>query len=231
MFEVIYSGKKVDVYQTLKDAIQYLNLIPGSTIQEPAVAAELGVSRTPVREALIRLSRESLIDIFPQRGTYVSHIDFAFAKEVAYMRHILETEIFLKLCEEKTDLYSETEEVLYFMQQAIKRNNPVEYLKKDNQFHKTIFAHNHHELIWDIISISRAHYNRVVIMDLQLEGHIEQSYQHHCDIVKCIAEGDQTKLTAILDKHHDHEGMDYDLIENTFPEYFQNGYVRKSPPK
>lgn len=68
--EKIYTGNKVDVYQTLKNAIQYLALMPGSTINEQELASELGVSRTPIREALIRLSSETLIDIYPQKGTY-----------------------------------------------------------------------------------------------------------------------------------------------------------------
>jgi len=220
--EKIYIGNKIDVYQTLKDAIQYLTLMPGSTINEQALAAELGVSRTPVREALIRLSAETLVDIYPQKGTYVSKIDFDFAREVAYMRHILDTEICVKLCEEKANLYEETEEILYFMQVAIKKNNPIEYLKKDKEFHKAMFAYNHHELIWDVISSSRAHYNRVVVLDLQLEGRLEFSYRQHCDILKYIAEGDKPNLLAILDAHHDHNGMDYDLIERTFPDYFEN---------
>lgn len=219
--EKIYTGNKIDVYQTLKDAIQYLTLMPGATINEQELALELGVSRTPIREALIRLSSETLINIYPQKGTYVSRIDFEFAKEVAYMRHILDTEICLNLCRERVDLRDAVDEILYFMRAAIKKNNAMDYLKKDKEFHKALFAHGHHELIWDIISTSRAHYNRFVILDLQLEGNLEKSYQQHCDILDSIASGNETKLLEILEVHHDHTGVDYELIQKTFPAYFE----------
>lgn len=220
--EKIYIGNKVDVYQTLKDAIQYLTLMPGATINEQELAVELGVSRTPIREALIRLSSEKLIDIYPQKGTYVSRIDFEFANEVAYMRHILDTEICLNLCRERVDLHDEVDEILYFMRAAIKKNNAIEYLKRDKEFHRALFAYGKHELIWNIISTSRAHYNRFVILDLQLEGKLEKSYQEHCDILDAIAAGNEEKLLKILEVHHDHTGVDYELIQKTFPEYFED---------
>ena len=219
--EKIYTGNKVDVYQTLKNAIQYLALMPGSTINEQELASELGVSRTPIREALIRLSSETLIAIYPQKGTYVSRIDFEFANEVAYMRHILDTEICLTLCRERVDLHDAVDEILYFMRAAVKKKNVIEYLKKDQEFHKALFAYGKHELIWDIISTSRAHYNRFVILDLQLDGKLENSYQQHCDILDSIASGDEKKLLEILDVHHDHTGVDYEMIQKNFPEYFE----------
>ena len=73
--------KKINVYATLKNAIQFLDLKPGSVISESQLIEELGVSRTPIREALIRLSDELLIHTYPQRGTYVSKIDLSLAKE------------------------------------------------------------------------------------------------------------------------------------------------------
>ena len=68
-----------EIYHILKDDIQYLRLMPGSIIRENELAEQLGCSRTPIREALIRLSSEYLVDIYPQRGTYVSNIDFPLA--------------------------------------------------------------------------------------------------------------------------------------------------------
>lgn len=76
----------------------------------------------------------------------------------------------MNLCRERVDLHDAVDEFLYFMRAAVKKKNAMEYLKTDREFHKALFAYGHHELIWDIIATSRAHYNRFVILDLQLEG-------------------------------------------------------------
>ena len=88
------SRVKADIYGVLKEKIQFLEMKPGERIVEADLSAEYGVSRTPVREALKRLEEEGFVSIYPQRGTYVSLIDMKLVKEMAYMRHILENEIF-----------------------------------------------------------------------------------------------------------------------------------------
>ena len=215
---------RVEVYQTLKDAIQYLDLMPGSIIHENELIEKIGVSRTPIREALIRLANEYLVEIYPQRGTYVSTIDFHLAHEVAYMRHILDLEVCLKLCQERVSLQDAVEEKLYFMSQAVKKNDVVGYIKNDNAFHNAIFAVAGHEMIWEIISNSRAHYNRMLVLDLQRPGVLEKSYQEHQNIVKMIEEGNEEELVKILDRHHDHVDMPERerMIREMFPEYFVN---------
>ncbi len=215
---------RIDVYDSLKDAIQYLELMPGSIIHENELVEKLGVSRTPIREALIRLSSEYLVNIYPQRGTYVSTIDFHLAHEIAYMRHLLDTEVCLDLCRQHTRLQDAVEERMFFMQQAVKRCDVVGYIKNDNAFHNAIFAVAGHEMIWEIISNSRAHYNRMLTLDLQRPGVMEKSYQEHLDIVSAIESGDEKALTAILDRHHDHQDMQTreKEIRAMFPAYFEN---------
>lgn len=215
---------RVEVYDSLKDAIQYLELMPGSIIHENELVEKLGVSRTPIREALIRLAGEYLVDIYPQRGTYVSTIDFHLAHEIAYMRHVLDTEVCLGLCRQRAPLHDAVEERLYFMSQAVKRADVVGYIKNDNAFHNAIFAVAGHEMIWEIISNSRAHYNRMLTLDLQRPGVLEKSYQEHQDIVAAIEAGDEAGLAAILDRHHDHKDMQTreKEIRALFPAYFEN---------
>ena len=71
-----------NIYSELKDMIQFLDLKPGQAISESQLCASLGVSRTPVREALIRLADEKLVCFFPQSGTYVTRIDLDYIKEL-----------------------------------------------------------------------------------------------------------------------------------------------------
>ena len=78
------------VLRVLKDNIVRLELEPGSRISENELAAEIGVSRTPVREALIELSKSKIVEIYPQKGSYVSLIDWDLVEEAQFMRLTLE---------------------------------------------------------------------------------------------------------------------------------------------
>ena len=213
---------KVQIYKLIKDSIQYLELMPGSIIHEQKLAAQLGVSRTPIREALIRLSDDFLVDIYPQRGTYVSHIDFNLAQEVAYMRHVLDTDVCLKLCCGKIKIREALSDNLYFMSNAVAKGNVQEYIINDNAFHQSIFSYAGHKMIWGIISDSRAHYNRVLMLDLQRPGMLEASFQQHNEMIDSIESGNEKRLMDILEQHHDHDNK-IELshkLKALFPAYF-----------
>ena len=76
--------------RTLKDNIVRLALKPGSLVSENELAAEMGLSRTPVREALIELSKVKIVEIYPQRGSAIALIDCHMVEEARFMRRVLE---------------------------------------------------------------------------------------------------------------------------------------------
>ncbi|MFE4722608.1 GntR family transcriptional regulator [Streptomyces sp. NPDC056728] len=78
------------VHALLRARITSLELLPGAPLSENELAAELDVSRTPVREALILLGEESLVDVFPKLGTFVSRISVDAVLEAQFMREALE---------------------------------------------------------------------------------------------------------------------------------------------
>ena len=222
VIEIEKDGNKVNVYRSLKNAIQFLNLKPGIAVTEAALKDVLGVGRTPIREALIRLGDEQLVDIFPQRGTYISKINLKIAREMAYMRHIIETEIFLDLCAAKIDLNEIVQEALFFMKQALGKNDTVNYIKADAMFHKAIFRNTGHDSIWNVIENTRSHYVRFLMLDMNFPDTLASSYQQHLDIVSQIASGEAGKLRKTLEIHHDHKYLEKseDIISK-FPEYIQ----------
>jgi DNA-binding GntR family transcriptional regulator len=219
--EVKGIAKKINVYMTLKNAIQFLELIPGSAINEANLVEELGVSRTPIREALIRLADEMLVEIYPQKGTYVAKINLSLAKEMAYMRHIIETEVFNALCRNKADLSDITAESMFFMQQAIKKQDIVAYVRNDDEFHRSIFKYAKHEPIWNIISNTRTHYLRFLMLDMAFPNSLDESYQDHEKIVECIHNGNIEELDTVLNTHHDHDNMKREeQLRKKYSEYF-----------
>src|ERR1044072_2785086 len=80
----------VQAYQTLRDAIVRVDIVPGQQLSENELAAQLGVSRTPVREALARLRDEQLVHVVPQLGTFVSRISPAAVGDAQFVREALE---------------------------------------------------------------------------------------------------------------------------------------------
>ncbi len=212
---------KINVYDLIKQEIQFMELKPGTKIIEAELCEKFNVSRTPIREALKRLEEEKFIDIYPQRGTYVSKIDFKLVKEITYMRHILETDIFMRLCEEKTKVKELVEDKLLMMEFSLKKRDYKAYIQHDNKFHRALFECGGHEIIWDTISGFMAHYIRVLVLDMMMADNLEKSYESHLKIVECIENGYEDDLRKIMDVHHDHYKTEADdeLIKQ-YPEYF-----------
>lgn len=212
---------KVNVYGLLKEKIQFMEMKPGSRIVEAELSEEFGVSRTPVREALKRLEEEGFIDIYPQRGTYVSLIDMAKVKEMAYMRHILEEHIFTELCQKKVSVRRQVEDKLLLMELALKNQDYKSYIKQDGNFHRALFECGGHEQIWDAISGLLAHYTRVLVLDMMMPDSLEASYQSHLKIADCIENGKKKELREVMATHHDHYVTETDeKIMEQYPDYF-----------
>ncbi|MGI6005958.1 MAG: GntR family transcriptional regulator [Ruminococcus sp.] len=213
----------IEVYRILKDEIQYLKLEPGYHIHEPELIEKFGVSRTPIREALLRLETDGLVTIYPQNGTYVAKINFKLATEVAYMRHLLDTDICLQLCREKTPVRDAVDEAVYFMSSAVRKNDIVEFVRQDDHFHESLFQVAGHEQIWKIIENSHAHNNRVRMLDMQRPGTMEPSLEEHRKIVECIEQGKEEELQVIMDRHHDHKetAERETLFRQLYPDFFE----------
>src|SRR6478609_11274401 len=91
------------VFDRLREMIIALELAPGAVLARADLAAMFGVSQTPVRDALIKLSEEGLVDIFPQHATVVSRIDIASAMQAHFLRRALEVDIAGTLADSRTD--------------------------------------------------------------------------------------------------------------------------------
>lgn len=83
--------------------IIHLELQPGAAVSENELSATLSLSRTPVREALIELNRIGLVEILPQRGSYISKIDYNIVEESRFLRLVTENAILKLLCDKIAD--------------------------------------------------------------------------------------------------------------------------------
>lgn len=176
------------VYRVLKDNIMSLELKPGELLSESELAKKLNVSRTPIREVLIKLKSEKLIEVKPQAGTYVSLIDWNLIEEAIFIRYNLEREALKEACQNfSEDILMEMEKCLFAQKLvAQKGDNLLEFHNLDKEFHKLLFVGINKSNVWESICNISTHYNR---MRLLAEKKLNKEFlvdQHitYLDIIK-----------------------------------------------
>lgn len=176
------------VYRVLKDNIMCLELKPGELLSESDLAKKLNVSRTPIREVLIKLKAEKLIEVKPQAGTYVSLIDWNLIEEAIFIRYNLEKEALKEACENfSDDILMEMEKCL-FAQKLIaqKGDNLLEFHNLDKEYHRLLFVGINKSNVWESICNISTHYNRMRLlaeMKLNKEFLVDQHIMY-LDIIK-----------------------------------------------
>lgn len=181
------TGKEY-VYRVLKDNIMCLELKPEELISESDLAKKLNVSRTPIREVLIKLKGEKLIEVKPQAGTYVSLIDWKIIEEAVFMRYNLEKEVLMEACDNfSEDVLIELEKCLFA--QKITKNradNLLEFHNLDNEFHRLLFKGVSKNNIWESISNISTHYNRMrLLAEMKVDkGFLIDQHMMYLDIIK-----------------------------------------------
>ncbi|WP_196000901.1 GntR family transcriptional regulator [Clostridium sp. 1001271B_151109_B4] len=176
------------VYRVLKDNIMCLELKPGELLSESDLAKKLNVSRTPIREVLIKLKAEKLIEVKPQAGTYVSLIDWNLIEEAIFIRYNLEKEALREACENfSEDTLMEMEKCL-FAQKLIaqKGDNLLEFHNLDKEFHKLLFVGINKTNVWESICNISTHYNRMrLLAEMKLnKAFLVDQHITYLDIIK-----------------------------------------------
>ncbi|MFY9282664.1 MAG: GntR family transcriptional regulator [Miniphocaeibacter sp.] len=203
MGEKITMSEKV--YLTLHSKIMNLSIKPGKNISIKEISESMNVSRSPARDAIIRLEEEGLAESIPQVGTRITKIDLKRMEDERYLRHCIEYKMFIDFLEKdysKLDL-KKYEEVIDLQMKAIKENDYVSFLKYDDKFHEVLFDITDRNFIWDVISENQAHYGRMRLLSLTSMGveHLEELVEEHKKIVECMEKGDRDSLIEILNKH------------------------------
>ncbi len=208
------------IYMEVKNKILNLEYKPGQMISETEISEMLKVSRTPVREVFIRLSYEKLLNIYPQKGTFVSLIDLPFVGESVYMRNLLESQIVREVIEAGGHLPPEIKKNLRQQQELVEESGAVEdFLELDNEYHRLIFKVAGHETIWDIISTTRIHYNRYRVLTMYEPEMLRKVCNEHIQIVELI-ESCKTDCFPTLKRHH-YSGLDHSkVLKEKYPDYF-----------
>ena len=150
--------------RVLKDNIVEMELEPGAMVSENELAAQMGVSRTPVREALMDLAKCRVVDVLPQRGSRIALIDYALVEEARFARLVLETAILDQVCERATpaDLAQMRQNVrLQMMTQEPDMGGSFSLMELDNAFHEMLFRIAQKENTYAMLGSMTIHFDRV----------------------------------------------------------------------
>ena len=127
------------VFDRLRGMIISLALPPGSALSRAALAGQFGVSSTPIRDALMRLDEEGLVEVFPQYATVVSRVDVRRAQQAHFLRQALELEIVRALAiKHEEALIAELNATIARQQQFAKAGDFEKFMAADNEFHTAL---------------------------------------------------------------------------------------------
>jgi len=185
--------------QEIRKAILNGELKPEERIQQHALAAELGVSHVPLREAIQKLEMEGFLELHPRRGAFVMPLNEDDVTDIFYLRKLLESDAL------ETSIHHIDSERLKVIsaicESADEVKDIIHYGELNTQFHRAIYSSagrprqlNIIEGLWK----NAARYSSL----LRLNGqHFEQSQSEHWALVKAISRGDVEEACSILDNH------------------------------
>ncbi|WP_317855840.1 GntR family transcriptional regulator [Chakrabartyella piscis] len=210
------------VYSVIRKAILDMSLEPGETLSEKEIAAQFAVSKTPVRESFIRLAREGLLDIYPQRGTYVSKISISRCKEERFLREALEKATFEGYMEHPSEeSLQKLQDCIRIQKEVFPRGDAQLNMKYDDEFHDIFFDATGNGLSKTIIRSYAVNYQRTRLLSIKMQGNIgELNTSQHEELYQAIVEKNIDVAHDVLTTHVQKLFTELDEIVNAFPDYF-----------
>ena len=209
------------VFDALRQAIVQLQLRPGNLLSEAEVARQLGVSRQPVREAFIKLAEVGLVEVRPQRGTFVMLISIREVQNARFVREAIEVAVARKAAlEASSSKVAELKRILDEQRAASAAGDHVQFLKLDEAFHQTLAATADCEYAWRVLENLKAQMDRVRYLSMPNETPIETLIGQHAAIVDAVARHSPEDAEAAMRAHLGEIMMSLPRIAQAHPDLF-----------
>ncbi len=208
-------------YRKLKKEIMTFVLVPGEAISAAKIAERYGVSRTPAREAIVKLQKEGLVDIYPQSKTLVSWIDMERIRQEWYVRYTLEICMAERFIDRSTqDTVRAMERNLRQMEQTCDPAGDGLYLELDHAFHDLIYDTAGEFLAKEIIHTQVTHYNRIRYLTDKTLSVREKTISEHGELIRAARKRDAGLFEECLRVHIGRITMDLQMLKDQYPAYF-----------
>src|SRR5689334_6215487 len=190
------------VYARLRGLITALTLPPGAPLSRTALASEFGLSSTPIRDGLMRLAEEGLVEVFPQHATLVSRIDVRQAELAHFLRQALELEIVRMLARHADAALPGDLDELIARQRRFAREGDLEsFIAADDNFHARLYAAADKQDLWALVRSRSGHIDRLRRLHLPSPGRAQNIIRHHRLIAQAIGAGKPDEAQAHLRAH------------------------------
>ena len=212
----------MQVYDALRDAIVRAELPPGARLSENDLAAQLGVSRTPVREALARLRDDRLVDVVPQLGTFVSPISEGRVGDAQFIREALECAAVRRAAELATEADVRMLEGLLAEQERARDDRDFEaFYVLDDALHRALCDLSRHPVVWSVSQRAKGHLNRVRRLSLPIPDYLAEMIDEHRRVVAAVASHEPDEAEVALRYHLRMVLSELPRIRADHPEYFE----------
>ena len=211
-------------YHTVRSRIITMELKPGDPLNDRELAEELGISRTPMREALILLNNAHLVAIKPQSGTHVAPIDLHLMELEQFSRYTLEKEILTRMCgrltPEQEAGYRQLIEAYRVLEASPEEpDREMRLLELDNAFHRRAFELCGMEHHFDHMLASLQHVERIRKFSLQTEEN-KSVCATHTAILEALLHGSPDDVSEALESHLSRYKQSVAQARSIHPEYF-----------
>jgi len=216
------TSARVQAYAALRAAIVSAELAPGRQLSENELAARLGVSRTPIREALVRLREERLVEIVPQLGTFVTRISTHAVADAQFIREALECACVRRAAELATeDDVAALEDTLRAQEHARDTDDFDAFYLLDDAFHQALCDLSEHRAVWPVSQRARGHLNRVRRLSMPVPSYLAEMIEQHRRVVSAVADHDADGAEALLRDHLRNVLQEVPRIRVQHPGFFE----------
>ena len=191
-------------YFAIRDLIVSLELAPGDPIREPNLTAQLGIGRTPIREALRRLALERLVEVYPRRGLFVTTVDVRDLARLCEVRAVLEPEAARLAAERATRL--DLEEINALLEELLdpRRRDDRALIDLDERIHRAIYRTSHNQLLEETLEWYYTHALRIWMLALDRTRTLQSAVLEHHELLDAIARGKGERAAELMRAHVEH---------------------------
>lgn len=190
------------VYDYLRGEIVRGRMLPGASVSEKDLAESMGVSRTPIREALLKLADDGLVEVYPQIGTFIAPIRTSEVIDSQFVRESLETAAVAKAVDRITDQDIERLKENLAQQRALHRAGQLDrFIVVDEAFHALIFGIAGHVAVWALVSDAKHQMDRVRHLTIKQPQKPGAVIAEHAEVAAGLERRDAEAAVAAMRTH------------------------------
>ena len=214
----------VQVYEYLRDEIVNMTLKPGTILPRNELSAHFDLSVTPIRDALMRLEEEGLVDIFPQHATRVRGINIDSARQAHFLRLAIELEVVRTLAAQHDDALVTTLKSLVNQQRAALEASDLEgFSRADQAFHRKLYEAANADELWRLMRGRSGNMDRLRRLHLPLNGKADSILTDHADIAEAISRSDAAAAEVAVRRHLSGTLSELISLREQYPGYWMPG--------